>query len=135
VSVAATVGLLDFLAPAVADAADEDKKAALVLAAAYRPWCLPEGKQDEAHAWYAAWLLYQRKQQAAAAATVGVIPAGIASEKEGDLARSYRAGRTAGEAVDDPMGFYAQYERLAALCGYGAITVARPVYGCACQGY
>lgn len=132
---AATIELLDFLAPAIADASSGEKEAALALGGSYRPSCLPEVKQDEAQAWYAAWLLYQRKQQAAAAAAVGVIPAGIASEKEGDLARSYRAGRSAGEAVDDPMGFYAQYERLAALCGYGAITVARPVYGCACQGY
>lgn len=131
---AATVELLDFLAPAISGASDEDKDLALELAEGYRPACLPQAKQDEAQAWYAAWLLYNQMQQKAVASTVGVIPVGIASEKEGDLARSYRAGGAA-SGVDDPMGFHAQYQRLADLCGYGAITVARRLHGCECQGH
>ncbi|KUE88889.1 hypothetical protein ASL20_09700 [Cupriavidus necator] len=132
---AATIELLDFLAPAVAGVPQADKEKALAVASGYRPACLPEARQDEAQAWYAAWLLYQRQQQEAAAATVGVIPAGIASEKEGDLARTFQATRSADDGVDDPMGFHAQYQRLADLCGYGAITVARQSYGCECQGH
>lgn len=133
----ATVELLDFLAPAVADVPKPHKEFALQQAEGYRPWCLPAGRQDEAQAWYAAWLLYNRMQQQAAAATVGVIPVGISSEKEGDLARTYRAGGAAGESgdVSDPLGFRAQYQRLADLCGYGAITVARQRNGCECQGH
>jgi hypothetical protein len=133
---AATVELLDFLAPAVAGEPQADKAFALQQAEGYRPWCLPEDKQDEAQAWYAAWLLYDRMQQQAAAASMGVIPAGIASEKEGDLARTYRAGTASGDGdVNDPMGFHAKYQRLADLCGYGAITVGRPRHGCECQGH
>jgi hypothetical protein len=122
----ATVELLNFLAPAVADVPKPDKEFALKQAEGYRPWCLPADRQDEAQAWYAAWLLYNRMQQQAAAASVGVIPVGIVSEKEGDLARTYRAGATGGDGeASDPLGFRAQYQRLADLCGYGAITVAR----------
>ncbi|WP_029046239.1 DUF4054 domain-containing protein [Cupriavidus sp. amp6] len=131
----ATVELLDFLAPAVADVPKPDKEFALQQAKGYRPWCLPADRQDEAQAWYAAWLLYNRLQQQAATATVGVIPVGISSEKEGDLARTYRSGGGGSSDVGDPMGFFAQYQRLADLCGYGAITVARGPNGCECQGH
>lgn len=128
---AATIELLDFLAPAVANAAPADKERALEMAAAYRPSCLPEAKKDEAQAWYAAWLLYQRIQQTAQAGTV-IMP-GVVSEKEGDLSRTF--GSTAGaDGVVDPMGFFGQYKRLADLCGRGAITVARH-HVCGCQGY
>lgn len=129
---AATIELLDFLAPAVADAAEADKNQALSMAAAYRPSCLPEAKQDEAQAWYAAWLLYQRMQQTADGGAV--IRPGVVSEKEGDLARTF--GSTAGaDGVADPLGFYGQYKRLADLCGYGAITVGRHRHGCCCEGH
>ncbi|MBB2918328.1 DUF4054 domain-containing protein [Cupriavidus alkaliphilus] len=132
---AATVELLDFLAPAVADVPEADKGFALAQAESYRPSCLSAPRQDEAQAWYAAWLLYNRLQQQAAGASVGVIPVGISSEKEGDLARTYRAGAEGGSDVGDPMGFLAQYQRLADLCGYGAITVARRPNGCECQSH
>lgn len=132
---AATLELLGFLAPAVAGVPDADKEAALALAASYRPWCLPEARQDEAQAWYAAWLLYGRSQQAATVQTIGVIPAGIASEKEGDLARSYTHGGGSDGNLDDPMGFRARYERLAALCGFGAIVAARVPSGCRCEDH
>ncbi|CAP41315.1 DUF4054 domain-containing protein [Bordetella petrii] len=124
---AATVELLDFLAPAVAGMSAEDKQKALDIAADYRPACLPEAKQDEAQAWYAAWLLYGRLQQQAAQDSGGVAPAGVVSEKEGDLSRTY--GRAAG--ADDPAGFYGNYDRLARLCRAGAIIVGtRRRYGC-----
>ena len=124
---AATVELLDFLAPAVAGLSTGDKQKALDIAAGYRPQCLPEAKQDEAQAWYAAWLLYGRLQQQAGQ-DQGVTPLlGVVSEKEGDLSRTY--GRAAG--AEDPAGFFGQYKRLADLCGFGAITVGtRRRYGC-----
>ncbi|WP_454691134.1 DUF4054 domain-containing protein [Achromobacter aloeverae] len=122
---AATVEDLDFLAPAVAGMSPQDKERALQFAASHRPRCLPSAKQDEAQLWYAAWLLYGLKQQTAAQAGGVTAPAGVTMEKEGDLQRTY--GRTA--ATDDPMGFYAQYDRLAALCGMGAITVGAWCHG------
>ena len=124
---AATVDLLDFLAPAVAGMSEADKQRALDLAEGYRPSCLPESKQDEAQAWYAAWLLYGRLQQQAAD-DQGVTPLpGVVSEKERDLSRTY--GRAAG--AEDPLGFYGQYDRLAMVCRFGSITVGtRKRYGC-----
>ncbi|WP_066733551.1 DUF4054 domain-containing protein [Cupriavidus sp. D384] len=130
---AATLKLLGFLAPAVAGAPDADQEAALALAASYRPWCLPEVKQDEAQVWYAAWLLYGRQQQTATVQAIGVVPAGIASEKEGDLARSYTHDGGGNGSIADPMGFRARYEQLAALCGFGAIVAAKVSHGCRCQ--
>ncbi len=138
------VKMLDFLAPAVAGQTEEDKKMALALAEPYRPGCLKPAQQDIAQCWYAAWLLYQRMQQQATDAGSGtasggvVVPFGVASEKEGDLSRSYFAsgGGSGGDASDpakpaDPMGYWANWQRLAALCGYGAITVGAG-RGCGC---
>lgn len=124
---AATIEDLDFIAPGVAGMAESDKTRALQMAAAYRPDCLTEAKQDEAQLWYAAWLLYSRLQQAADAAPV---PAGVKSYKEGDLAIAYgSAAETA-----DPMGYLGRWQVLNDLCGYGAITVGRPGHGC-CPRY
>ena len=122
----ATVEDLDFLAPAVAGMPQPDKEKALAMAATYRPACLPASKQDEAQLLYAAWLLYGRLQQQDG----GVAPAGVISEKEGDLQRTY--GRT--EATADPLGFHARWKALNDLCGFGAITVGRSVNGC-CPRY
>lgn len=124
---AATVELLDFLAPAVAGMSAEDKQKALDIAAGYRPTCLPEAKQDEAQAWYAAWLLYGRLQQLAGQEQGATPLPGVISEKEGDLSRTY--GRADG--AEDPAGFFGHYDRLAKLCRAGAITVGtRRRYGC-----
>lgn len=123
---AATVEDLDFLAPAVAGMPQPDKEKALAMAAAYRPACLSAAKQDEAQLLYAAWLLYGRLQQQGG----DVVPAGVISEKEGDLQRTY--GRT--EATADPLGFYRRWKALNDLCGYGAITVGRGPDGC-CPRY
>jgi len=124
----ATVDELDFLAPAVAGMPTADKERALARAAAYRPSCLPASKQDEAQVWYAAWLLYQRKQQQAGEGA-GVVPTpGVVSEKEGDLQRTY--GTVAG--AEDPLGFYGKYDRLAGLCRHGAILVGRAARGHCC---
>lgn len=122
----ATVEDLDFLAPAVAGMSQSDKEKALEMAAAYRPACLPTAKQDEAQLLYAAWLLYGRLQQQDGE----VVPAGVISEKEGDLQRTY--GRN--EATVDPLGFYGRWKALNDLCGFGAITVGRSVNGC-CPRY
>lgn len=120
---AATIEDLDFIAPGVAGMAESDKTRALQMAAAYRPGCLTEAKQDEAQLWYAAWLLYGRLQHSGGAAPV---LAGVKSYKEGDLAITYgSAAETA-----DPMGYLGRWQVLNDLCGYGAITVGRPLYGC-----
>jgi len=121
----ATVEDLDFLAPAVAGMPQPDKEKALAMASAYRPACLPVAKQDEAQLLYAAWLLYGRLQQDGE-----VVPAGVISEKEGDLQRTY--GRN--ESTADPLGFHARWKALNDLCGFGAITVGRSVNGC-CPRY
>ena len=123
---AATVEDLDFLAPAVAAMPQPDKEKALAMAAGYRPACLPEAKQDEAQVLYAAWLLYGRIQQQEG----GVAPAGVISEKEGDLQRTY--GRT--ESTADPLGFYGRWKALNDICGYGAITAGSADHGC-CPRY
>lgn len=125
---AATVELLDFLAPAVAGMPPADKEKALELAKSHRPKCLLPAKQDEAQVWYAAWILYRIKQQRVADES-GVMPTpGVVSEKEGDLARTY--GHVAG--AEDPAGFYGQYRALARLCGMGAITVGTAYRGYRC---
>lgn len=123
---AVTVADLDFLAPAVAGMLTSDKERALVMAADYRPPCLPEKKQDEAQLWYAAWLLYGIKQQRAAEDDGVLAKPGVVSEKEGDLQRTY--GQVAG--AEDPAGFYGRYQRLARLCGVGAVTVRSTPRGC-----
>lgn len=121
-----TVDDLDFLAPAVAGMPPGDKEKALGIAAAYRPACLPEAKQDEAQLLYAAWLLYNRLQQQGS----GIILSGVKSLKEGDLAVTYG---TAEETID-PLGFYGRWKALNDLCGYGAITAGRFRHGC-CPRY
>jgi len=118
----ATVEDLDFLAPAVAGMPNEDKLKALGLAQAYRPACLPAARQDEAQVLYAAWLLYGRLQQQES----GVVPTGVKSMKEGDLAVTY------GTVVEnsDPLGFYGRWKALNDLCGIGAITAGSRLPRC-----
>lgn len=113
---AATVEDLDFLAPGLADVSVEDKQRALDLAAAYRPACLPEDKQDLAQLYYAIYLLYLRVEQAPGNA----IPWGVISEKEGDVQKTY-----GNSGVSRSGGFYDQWKSLWDLCGFGAITVNR----------
>lgn len=119
--------MLNFLAPALASVSTPDKMKALELAAAYRPSCLPEAKQDNAQIFYAAWILSGRL-----ASSGGIRPYGVISEKEGDLSRTY--GNTAG--ADDPLGFYGQWFKLNTICKrMGAITVGKGVgHGC-CADY
>ncbi|WP_237173036.1 DUF4054 domain-containing protein [Paracandidimonas lactea] len=116
---AATVEDLDFMAPAVAGMPLADKQKALTFAEAYRPACLSEAKQDEAQLLYAAWLLYGRLRQQEG----GVIPAGVKSLKEGDVAVTYGSGADGGD-LTDPLGFYGRWNKLNRLCGVGAITAS-----------
>ena len=61
---------------------------------------------------------------------MGVIPAGVVSEKEGDLSRSY--GNNGSNAAD-PYGFLARYEKLNNVCKrVGAITVGTGAIGGGC---
>lgn len=119
---AATIEDMDFIAPAIAGMPGPDKEKALEMAAAYRPACLPEAKQDEAQILYAAWLLMGRLQQQEG----GVRPYGVVMEKEGDLQRTWGSG----DAAHDPMGYYGRWKALSDICTrMGAITVA-PRGGC-----
>lgn len=122
---AATIELLDFLAPGVAVKPTEDKEQALALAENHRPGCLTPGEQDEAQALYAAWLLAMRMQQDVAI----VVPAGVTMEKEGDLQRSF--GNSAGTI--DPMGFRARYDLLKDKCSR-TVRVGGLVRGSRCFG-
>ncbi len=100
--------LLNFIAPGLV-ATDNEKSLALEMAAPYRPWCLPDALQDEAQAFYAAWVLTLRAQNQAG----GVREFGVVSESEGDLSKTYGdAG-----AVLDSAGFKARFDALAKRCG------------------
>lgn len=101
----------------------------LVASVDFAPACLPEAKQKEAVYYYAAYLLSLKQQ----ADVVGVIPAGVVSEKEGDLSRSY--GNNGSNAAD-PYGFLARYEKLNNICKrIGAITVGHGAIGGDCGCY
>lgn len=126
--------LFRFMFPLFAAVTDEGVEQALALSAAYRPACLTATQQDEAQVLYAAWLLYLRAVQnasVAGGASGGVVSPWLASEKEGDLARSFRAGGTTAGQVD-PYGFLSRYQALAAICGGGAITVGHGHAPCCC---
>lgn len=98
----------------------------LVASVDFAPACLPEAKQKEAVYYYAAYLLSLKQQ----ADVVGVIPAGVVSEKEGDLSRSYGNN---GNSSADPYGFLARYEKLNNICKrIGAITVGNGAIGDGC---
>lgn len=127
---AASIADLDFLAPMFAALPEDEKLKALAVGAAFRPHCLPEGLQDTAQLYYAAWLLEGRARQLRAMESPPV-PVGITSEKEGDLQRTY-----GNNGVTDVNGFFDQWHRLNKLCGVGAITVGMPPlpYGTR-QGY
>jgi len=122
---AATVELLDFLAPGVAARPVDDKEQALAVAKGHRPGCLLPAEQDEAQALYAAWLLAMRMQQEVAI----VVPAGVTMEKEGDLQRTF--GNSAGTI--DPMGFRARYDLLNDKCSR-TVRVGGLVRGSKCFG-
>lgn len=84
----------------------------------YRPSCLVESKQEEAVVLYAAYLLslkeagFDQDMQEAA----WFRRAGITTEREGDLTRSY-SKREEGETLDsDPRGFYARWKKLNRVC-------------------
>lgn len=118
---AADLELLAFLAPAVCDASHYDKCKALEIAKAYRPACLSDDMADQAQVWYAAWLLYGRMQQG----EFDLEQSGpVTMRKEGDLQISYGANLTKIDGVLDSGGFYAQWKRLADMCGRGAIIAS-----------
>lgn len=110
--------LLDFLAPGVAGMDPATKAQAVAIAETYRPACLPEAKQDEAVALYAAWLLTGIKDQSGGGGIS--VPAGATKIEEGDLSISFGAGGNNG-TVPDAGGFYARFKALADLCGKGSI--------------
>lgn len=116
--------LLELIAPSVAgmDAGTVEK--ALSLAERYRPACLTPAKQDEAQALYAAWILYNIKQQEAGGGIVA--PLGAARIKEDRLEVSFSEGGAVGN--DDPMGFYSRWQALNRLCSLGGAIIAGTHY-------
>ncbi|MCR1838602.1 DUF4054 domain-containing protein [Pasteurella caecimuris] len=112
--------LLNLFYPATKNMDDESVDNAIQLAENYRPECLKGGKQDEAVAWYAAYLLAQSVEN-------DVNPLGLKREREGDLEREFGSASSGGNAAK----FIANYERLAEVCRrVGAITVGG--YGNSC---
>src|SRR4029078_1947792 len=131
-STVALIKRLDFLAPGFAALPVEDKEAALAIAAAYRPACLSEAQQDLAQVWYAAYILYAVSlSTGSGGGTTTPIPIGVTEEKEGDLSRKY--GWSADQMrAGDPYGYYNNWQKLADICGAGAIMVGQSVRGGCC---
>ncbi|MCQ9124356.1 DUF4054 domain-containing protein [Rodentibacter caecimuris] len=87
---------------------------ALSVADDNRPKCLSDDKQDEAVAWYAAYLLAQSIES-------GVNATGLKREREGDLEREYFSGSDKGGNAER---FLAKYNALNDVClRLGSITV------------
>lgn len=106
--------LLTLFYPASQQIASDTVDVALELAERYRPMCLPEEKQNEAVAWYTAYLLAQSVES-------GVNVAGLRREREGDLEREYFAGSDKG---GNAARFLANYNALNEVCArLGAMTV------------
>lgn len=84
----------------------------------YRPSCLSQTKQDEAVILYAAYLLSLR--EAANDAKLQDVAwrrrAGIASEREGDLSKSYVKGSDSLALDSDPRGYLARWQELWGAC-------------------
>lgn len=97
---------LDLLCPGVKSASATEKQAALDYAVRKRPSCLSADEQDEAQVYYAGYLLVKGLSQS------NVTPAGVTSEREGDLSRSYGDSGLG----DDPLGYLQNYQKLRAKC-------------------
>lgn len=87
---------------------EEDRQKALDMSASRRPWCLDEDEQNQAQALYAAWRLVMR----AGLDGVAAPEAGIKSESEGDVSKTYGSGA---ETLD-AFGFKSRYDELARRC-------------------
>lgn len=107
------ITLLNMLAPHLSNIDDDIVQNALKTAESYRPKCLPENKQIEAVALYAAYLLSSMVEREN-------IKPGLVSEKEGDLQRTYGNIDTANTAKN----YLARYNELNNICrSIGSITV------------
>jgi len=111
--------LLLFFYPAAAAADPQAVETALLLAADYRPACLPLTKQDEAQALYAAYLLEDITARNTGGNVTGYAGP-LVREKEGQLERQY-ADTTGNTALRDAT-FYGRWKELNDLCGFGAIA-------------
>lgn len=129
---AASIDTLNFLAPGLASVSEPDKTKALELAAAFRPDCLSEEKQDLAQTYYAIYLLYDRKRQTAGEEQgITVAPADVKSIKEGDVMVTFSEPTAAG-VIPDPSGYYAKWVGLNNICKRGAIIASDWRCGNAC---
>ena len=108
------ITLLNLFYPLSQQMPEEIVSQALSVAEGKRPKCLSDDKQDEAIAWYAAYLLAQSIES-------GVNAAGLKREREGDLEREYFSGSDKGGNTER---FLAKYNELNNICvRLGAITV------------
>ena len=112
---------LNFVYPASVTADPTQVTTALTLAADYRPSCLPEARQDEAQALYAAYLLEDVAARSSGG-YVGGYAGPIVREKEGQLERQYAdtTGNTNFNTRDTT--YYGRWKELNDLCGFGAIV-------------
>ena len=110
--------LLGVIAPHTGSIDIEVINNAIQLAESYRPKCLPENKQLEAVALYAAYLLTAQLE-------VQNSVVGVTSEREGDLSRSFGNSGLSNTAAD----YLARYNSLNDICRVGSITVGYN-YGC-----
>lgn len=91
---------------------------ALEIAEEFKPPCLREALQNIAMAHYAAYVLQTISSSSSGATTAGLY---LASEREGEVARSWRERSNAAETEDGPTGPYAAWKDLADRCRRGAI--------------
>ena len=96
----------------------------VMLAEEFRPWCLPEERQNFAQAMYSAYLVSVRNETSSGQSTVQVAGP-IVSEKEGDIQVTYAspstgsASTTSKRPASDP---WDAWNKMWMSCSRGSIT-------------
>ena len=112
---------LRFIYPSTDSLDPVQVETALAIAADYRPYCLPEARQDEAQALYAAYLLEDIAARSSGG-YVGGYAGPIVREKEGQLERQYADTTSNDNFNTRDATFYGRWKELNDLCGIGAIV-------------
>lgn len=108
---------------------EEDRAKYMTAAEAHRPACLPDERQNEAQAHYAAYLMGRTLawQQAGGAAAA---PGTVVRERQGGVEVQYAQGETGGASVaTGPATAYASWKALSDLCARGAILAGDAFVG------
>ena len=113
--------MLAFLAPEFAAVDPATVVQALTFAESYRPRCLPQARQDEATALYAAWLLGIRAGGYGDSENTSIFSSYVLSEKEGDLQRTYPTLAQLGLTAADIGNYKARFDALYKICSYGGL--------------